>query len=185
MSETVAYQGVAGAFGEEACRLFLPAYRRLPRPSFAAVVAAVAGGDAKLGMLPVENDLAGPVPGVDALIRDSRLSVRARHRLPISLHFMAKPGTRLADVRVAASHVMALRQCAATLARLGIVGEEAANTAMAAEALAASDARDRAVIASAAAASLYGLAILARDVQDRADVATTFCVVARSADGAP
>ena len=179
MSATVAYQGVPGALGEEACRIFLPEYARVAMPSFAAVVAAVQTGETMLGMLPVTNSTVGAVPGIEELIEESGLAVRARHELPVHLHLMARPGVALKEVRSVISHPVALGQCAASIARLGLGAEPADNTAMAAQTLAGDSGRTRAAIASEAAASTYGLTILIRDMHDRPDNATTFCVVAR------
>jgi prephenate dehydratase len=173
----VAYQGVPGAFGEEACRRFLPDHEPVPLPSFAAVAEAVLAGEAELGMLPRVNSTAGPVPGMEDLLRRDGLAIRASHSLPVRLHLMARPGTALEAVTTAVSHPVALGQCVEFLAKTGLAAEQADNTAMAAQALAGPG---MAAIASEAAASAYGLTILIRDVHDRPDNATTFCVVERS-----
>jgi prephenate dehydratase len=172
----VAYQGVPGAFGHEACLAFLPGHIPMPMPSFAAVAQAVADGAAECGMLPLENSRAGPVEGVSELIEAGGLTVAARHLLPVRMHLMALPGATLAELRTVASHPVALRQCTAAIARLGLIAEPAANTAVAAQSLAV---LESAALASEAAARLYGLEILLRDVQDDPDNATIFAVVRR------
>jgi prephenate dehydratase len=172
----VAYQGVPGAFAHEACLAFLPGHTPAPMPSFAAVAEAVAGGAAERGMLPVENSRAGPVEGVRELIEAHRLAVLARHRLPVRMHLLALPGATLAGLARVTSHPVALRQCAAAIAGLGLVAQAAANTAVAAQSL--TD-RETAALASEAAARLYGLEILLRDVQDDPDNETMFAVVRR------
>jgi prephenate dehydratase len=182
---TVAYAGVPGAFAEQACRAFLPDHDWIGVGSFAAVAAAVAQGECELGMLPRENSIAGPVPGVAELIAQHRLAVLSTHDLPVRQHLMAKPGVALGELRVAASHPMALAQCTLMLEELGLAAEEAVNTAVAAQALAESEDRGRAVIASEAAAKAWGLTILRYDVHDRKDNFTTFCIVARPGGGAP
>lgn len=173
---TIAYQGAPGAFGHQACLAFLPGREAIAKASFAEVAAAVAAGEAELGMLPLENSRAGPVPGVAELIAASGLAVLAEHALPVRLHLLAPAGVRLAEIRTAVSHPMALRQCAASLARLGLATEEAENTAIAARDLAG---RDRAALASEAAAALYGLTIVEADMQDDPGNATRFALVAR------
>lgn len=203
---SVAYQGVPGAFGHEACLAFLPGHAPRPQPSFAAVAAAVAAGAADFGMLPLANGRAGPVPGVAELIAawgagcpggskgraapvtatsaplpsqgtEGCLIVAAEHVLPVRLHLMALPGVALEEVRTAVSHAMALRQCAGSLAALGLASQEAENTALAARDLAR---RDRATLASAAAARIYGLTVLRADMQDDPDNGTRFAVLVRS-----
>ena len=172
----VAYQGASGAFSHEACLAFLPRHEPTARPSFAEVVEAVETGEAELGILPVENVIAGPVDEAQALIQGSALRVVAEHWLPVRMHLLGLPGVELAEIRTVASHPVALKQCAASLAALGVEIEAAPNTAVAAQSLSE---RSRAVLASEAAAQAYGLTILRRDVQDRRDNATLFAVLAR------
>ncbi|MDQ8755571.1 prephenate dehydratase domain-containing protein [Sphingosinicella sp. LHD-64] len=175
----VAYQGVPGAFSWEACRTFLPEWTPVPRATFANVIKAVQAGAAGRGMLPVRNSTAGPVPGVEDLIRESGLLIVGRHRLPIRLHLLGLPDAELEGIVRVTSHPMALAQCVRWREEAGVTAEDAPNTAMAAEALAESGDPAIGVIASEVAAEAYGLRILKRDIQDREDNATTFCVVAR------
>ena len=173
---SVAYQGAPGAFGHEACLAFLPGHDPVPKPSFADVVGAVESGETALGILPVENNCAGPVSEAQTLIAGSSLPIIAEHELAVRMHLLALPGIALENIRRVVSHPVALKQCARALRELGLELEEASNTAIAARDLAA---RDQAVLASEAAARAYGLAILRRDMQDRADNATRFVVLAR------
>lgn len=178
-ARTVAYQGQPGAFSHQACLTFLAGHDAVALPTFADVIAAVTRGDADLGVLPVENSCAGPVEEVHRLLADCDLAVVGQHSLPVRMHILAVPGTKLEDVALVVSHPIALLQCAETLKTLGLATEEALNTATAAKALAASGDKSRAVLASEAAADAYGLTILKRNVHDQPDNATSFCVLAR------
>ena len=169
-----AYAGIAGAFAHEACLTFLPGYAPLPVPGFAAVAAAVQERRAERGVLPIENNEAGPVEEARALLPGLRLV--EEHWLPVRMHLLCLPGVDIDEVTTAVSHPVALRQCAATLERLGLKPEAASNTAAAAQAL---KDRHKAALASEAAARAYGLTVLMRDVHDRADNATLFAIVAR------
>jgi len=173
---TVAYHGVPGAYSHQACLEFLPGEEAIAYPSFRQVVRAVEQGEADRGVLPIENNNAGPVDEVMQLLASSKLNVVAEHRLPIRIHLLGLPGSRLDQVRMAVSHPMALKQCADTLARLGLATEAAPSTSVAAKEL--SDPA-RAVLASEAAAAAYDLVILQRDVHDRDVNETTFVVVSR------
>ena len=171
----IAYQGLPGAFGHQAALAFAPGFEPVAEPSFAAVVAAVVEGRAERGILPVENNEAGPVPEAQALLAGAEVEILAEMILPVRMHLLGMPGARLEDIGTAISHPVALRQCARTLDRLGVAREEAPNTAVAAAEL-----RDpaKAVLASEAAADAYGLVILLADVHDRADNATRFALLA-------
>jgi prephenate dehydratase len=182
MVRTVAYQGAIGAFSEEACRAFLPESAPIARESFAGVIAAVQAGEAQRGILPLRNSVAGDVPGVEALIRESGLILLDRHRLPVRMHLLAVPEASLDSVRIVASHPMALAQCRKWLDESGFEAREAVNTAVAAQRLAESGDTETAVLASESAAKAYGLAILRRDVHDSDDNATTFGILGRTED---
>ncbi|MDP8912010.1 MAG: prephenate dehydratase [Pseudomonadota bacterium] len=180
MEGKIAYQGESGAFGEEACSLFVPGRPTLNCPSFKLVVQAVLEGKADLGMLPIENSCAGTVPGIRDILAGSAVRVVRRVDLPVRMHLLAQEGARLEGIRTVASHAVALAQCGKALRELGVETEEASNTAAAAKELAGShEAGDRAVLASERAAAAYGLTILKRDLQDRPDNITTFAVIAR------
>jgi prephenate dehydratase len=171
-----AYAGAPGAFSHEACLKFLADYEPLPMPGFAAVAEAVNAGKAERGVLPLGNNGAGPVEEARKLLPS--LQVIEEHWLPVRMHLLALPGVTLDEVKTAVSHPVALKQCAGTLARLGLATESATNTAFAAAAL---KDRTKGVLASEAAAAAYGLTIILRDVHDRADNATLFAVVAGKA----
>jgi prephenate dehydratase len=172
----IAYQGAPGAFGHEACLAFAPDHEPVGEPSFAGVVEAVVEGRADLGLLPVRNNEAGPVPGNEALLAGAPVLVLGEHALAIRIHLLGLPGASLERIRTAVSHPVALKQCARSLARLGLAAEEAANTAFAAQALVDPS---RAALASEAAARFYGLEILVRDVHDRPDNRTIFALFER------
>jgi len=180
MSATVAYAGTSGAFAEEACLTFLPDHEPVAQACFAAVAAAVAQGSVACGMLPLENSIAGPVPGVADLIEEARLMIAARHRLPIRLHLLGSGVGGIDQLCRVRSHPMALAQCGAALSRLGLAGEPNPNAAVAAAELSASGDPKLAVLASDRAAARFGLKILLRDLQDRADNRTTFGVIVRA-----
>ena len=171
----IAYQGAPGSFGHQAALAFCPDCLAEPRESFAGVAEAVARGEVDHGVLPLENSRAGIVEGIAEIIAGCAVRIVAEHLLPVRMHLLALPGVTLGELRCAVSHPVALRQCADSLARLGLAAEPASNTAVAARALRG---RDRAVLASEEAAEAYGLAILLRDLQDDPGNATRFAVIA-------
>jgi prephenate dehydratase len=173
---SVAYHGVPGAFSHEACLRFLPGEEPMGLRTFADVVRTVERGEADYGILPLENNNAGGVDEVQALLGESSLRVVAEHKLPIRIHLLGLPESILDQVRTAVSHPMAIKQCAETLRSLGLETEEAPSTSVAAQTL--SDPA-KAVLASEAAAEAYGLVVLKPNVHDREVNETTFVVVSR------
>ena len=57
--KTIAFQGMAGAYSDLACRAAYPELTTMPCVSFEAAFRAVREGLADLAMIPVDNSLAG------------------------------------------------------------------------------------------------------------------------------
>ena len=181
----IAFQGEIGANSDEACRTYFPDYEPLPCPTFEDAFDAIKGGKAQLGMIPIENSIAGRVADVHHLLPSSGLKIVGEKFKPISFHLMANPGTKLEDVRTVSSHVMALGQCRKAIRRLKLATEIASDTAGAARALADHPDPARAAIAPALAAELYGLDILMRNIEDEHTNTTRFLVMTAQKDPPP
>ena len=178
----VAFQGELGAFSEAAAvRLWAGARELLPRRTFAQVIRAVETGEADAGVLPVENRIAGPVPGSLAALHEAAvIEVVGSVVLPIRLHLLSLPQADLARLTRIASHPIALIQCRAFLGRLpGVATVAWYDTAGAARDVAAARDPTFAAIAGLDAAERYGLALLACDVQDHPDNHTRFIWIRR------
>lgn len=164
---TVAFQGVAGAFSEEAIRQFFgPDAESVPRKTLAEVFFAVENGEAERGVLPVENAVAGSVNQSYELLMEHDLRVCAEIIVHVRHMLLAPPGSDPASIKRVRSHPQALAQCQRYLSRHGLETEPAFDTAGAASALAANPEPGVAAIASALAAEIYGLDILDQDIAD-------------------
>jgi prephenate dehydratase len=181
MTETIAFQGVPGAYSDLACRSAYPGMATLPCPTFEDAIAAVREGRARLAMLPCENSLAGRVPDIHRLLPDSGLHVVAEHFQRIEHCLLAPKGATLATIRRAHSHAVALGQVRSVLKELKLAPVVEADTAGSAELVARLGNPEDAAIASELAAEIYGLAILRRNVEDAAHNTTRFYVMAREA----
>jgi prephenate dehydratase len=181
--KTIAFQGERGANSDEACQEAYPSYRAIPYATFEDAFEAVKSGACELAMIPVENSIAGRVADVHHLLPRSGLKIIGERFKPIHFQLMANPGVALSDIKVVASHVMALGQCRKAIRQLGARAEVASDTAGAARALAEHPDPHKAAIAPALAAGLYGLTILARDIEDAHHNTTRFLVM--TADPSP
>jgi prephenate dehydratase len=180
--QKIAFQGELGANSHEACREFFPKLTPTPYPTFEEAFDAVKAGDCALGMIPVENSIAGRVADVHHLLPRSGLKIVGERFKPIRFQLMANPGVTLDQVKTAVSMPIALGQCRRTLKRLGLGTDMAGDTAGAAAALAAHPDPTRAAVAPALAAEIYGLTILARDIEDERHNTTRFLVMSGEAD---
>jgi prephenate dehydratase len=179
----IAFQGEPGANSHEACRSHFPDYEPYPCATFEDAFEAVKTGICALGMIPVENSIAGRVADTHHLLPRSGLTIVGERFKPIRFHLMANLGTKLAQVRTVASMPIALGQCRKVLRKLKVATEAAGDTAGAAKALAEHPDPTRAAIAPELAAQIYGLEILKRDVEDERHNTTRFLVM--SADSKP
>jgi prephenate dehydratase len=181
-----AYLGPEGTFAEAALRT-IPAAAKAdiqPQPSVVAALDAVRRGEADHALVPIENSVEGSVAAtLDELAAGDPLMVTREVLLPVSFALMARPGTRLADVRRVATHPHAQAQCrrwlSATLPEATVI--PALSTAAAAAALADGTAQHDAALAAPIAAEHYRLAVLAADVEDNPDAVTRFVLVSRPA----
>jgi len=163
----VAFQGVTGAYSEEAVReYFGSGVETLPCRSFEQMFVAVEDGNADYAMLPVENAVAGSVTGAYELLMQRDLRINAEVILRVHHMLMAMAGVERDAIRLVRSHPQALAQCRRYLDRYGFEPEATFDTAGSARDLAASPEPDVAAIASGLAAELYGLQILDRGVED-------------------
>ena len=140
--------------------------------------AAVAAGRADVGVLPIENTLAGIVADTCDLIGDGAQPIIAETILHIPHCLAGVAGATTAGVTRIHSHPMALAQCRDFLdARFEEHG--APTTSDAARVVAELGDPACAAIASPAAARQYGLEILEHDISDHPDNMTRFVAIAR------
>ena len=181
----IVFQGEPGANSHLACSEAYPDYEPLPAHTFEDAFAALTSGEAELGMIPLENSLAGRVADIHHLMPTAGLHIMAEWFLPIRNQLMAPKGATLADIKSVESHVMALGQCRNFIRKLGVKAIVAADTAGSAREVAERGDKTRAAIASRLAAQIYGLDILAEDVEDEAHSTTRFVVLSCEDKRAP
>jgi prephenate dehydratase len=162
----IAFQGEPGANSHEACRDYFPDHEATPYATFEEAFEAIGSGDCELGMIPVENSIAGRVADVHHLLPDAGLHIIGERFKPIRFQLMAIKGAKLEDIKTVSSMAIALHQCRKSLRKLGVATEAVGDTAGAARLLAQNPDPTRAAIAPALAAETYGLDILMRDIED-------------------
>lgn len=178
MSRVIAFQGVAGAYSDLACRNAYPDMTTLGCETFESAIEAVHDKRADLAMLPCENSLAGRVPDIHHLLPESGLFVIGEQFQRVEHCLLGVKGSRLEDVRRAHSHPVALGQVRRILKDRGLIPVVEGDTAGSAKLVAEWGNREDAAIASALAAEIYGLDVLAHNIEDAAHNTTRFYVMA-------
>ena len=172
----VAIQGIPGSFHHQVALLnFGKEAQVLPFMSFEEVAKSVASGAAEVGIMAIENSIAGAIlPNYDLIDRYD-LFIHEEYYLPISHQFMALPGQTIADITEVRSHPMALLQCKNFLSQypqIQLIDD--LDTASVAKRIQEERLLGVAAIASEIAAATYGLEILAPQIQTVQDNFTRF-----------
>lgn len=177
----IAIQGVNGAFHDIAARQFFKdeEVEIIPCITFKEVFTAISNPDDVLGIVAIENTIAGSLLQNYNLLRISGGVVVGEHKLRISHCICALPGQRLEDIKEVFSHPIALRQCEDFLEKHHYLrAVESDDTALSAKEIAEQQISGRAAICSAYAASMYGLEILADEIETNKRNFTRFLIVA-------
>ena len=178
----IAIQGGAGSFHEIAAREYFrdEELEIVPCSTFRDVFAETRRDPDLIGMMAIENTIAGSLLQNHDLLKMSDVQIAGEHKLRISHSLAALPGNSIEDITEVMSHPIALMQCEAFLDTLpGIKIVEHEDTA-----LAAKDIRDKkmtsaAAICSTLAAEKYGMDILASAIETNKRNFTRFLILAQ------
>ena len=166
-NKVIAYQGEPGANSHIACRDVYPDWEPLPCATFEDAFAAIQDGTAGLGMIPIENSIAGRVADIHHFLPASGLHIIGEYFLPIHFQLLAIKGASLATIKSVYSHVHALGQCRKIIRKLGLKPVITGDTAGSAREVSEWNDPTRASLATSLAADIYGLNTLAHRCRGR------------------
>jgi prephenate dehydratase len=177
---TIAFQGLAGAYSDLACRQVYPGMATMPTATFEETFAALEKGKAALAMIPIENSVAGRVADIHMLMpHATKMHIIGEHFQRVNHHLLAVPGASLKNIKVVRSHIHALSQCRVFIRKQGLRAIVHADTAGAAAELAERGDTTEAAIASELAAQIYGLKSLKANIEDAEHNTTRFIILSR------
>ena len=131
-----------------------------------------------IGMIAIENTIAGSLLHNYALLRDSGMSIVGAHKLRISHSILCLPEDDWADIKEVNSHPVALMQCREFLKRhSGMKIVEGNDTAGSAEEISRNQLHGHAAICSKFAAPLYGMKVLEEGIETNKHNFTRFLVI--------
>ncbi len=175
----VAFQGEHGAYSEEAIRQqFGAEVDTAPCRTFENIFASLDEERATVGVVPVENSLAGSVNKAYDLLLDHDFRVQGEILLRVQHNLLTVPGNgdKIEQVR---SHPQALAQCEGFLNRNGYAAIPWYDTAGSAKELAENPESNVGVIASSLAAEIYDLEIVQQGIEDLHYNFTRFFIIGR------
>lgn len=170
----VGYQGVPGAYSEEALLVALPNAEPVPLRTLPDLFAALAAGQIDVAFVPVENSHAGSVVEAYDLMMDYPVTVIGEWIHRVAHLLLGVQGAQASDIERVFSHPQALAQTATFLRQASLEVEPYYDTAGAAQMVAERQDRRYAAVAGRLAGERYGLTVLAEGIQTSADNATRF-----------
>ena len=176
----IAIQGVPGSFHDIASHQYFQGeqVQLICCPTFEMVFENIKRDPTVIGMMAIENTIAGSLLHNYELLRDSNTTVVGEHKLHISHCICCLPEDSWETACEVHSHPAALMQCRGCLANHPTMkAVESEDTAGSAEYIARHQCRGWAAICSSEAAGLYGLKVLEDHIEDNKHNFTRFLVV--------
>ncbi|HLJ65901.1 MAG TPA: prephenate dehydratase [Chloroflexota bacterium] len=172
--QRIGYQGVPGAYSEEALRAFVPAATPVPLRALPDVFAALDAGEIDRALVPVENSHAGSVAEAYDLMLQYPVTVGAEYVHQVRHFLLGVRGAARSDIETVFSHPQALAQSDDFLREAQLEVVPFYDTAGAAQMVAERQNRHLAAVAGRLAGEHYGLEVLAEEIQTAGDNATRF-----------
>ncbi|MDR1500497.1 MAG: prephenate dehydratase [Tannerellaceae bacterium] len=181
MKKKVAIQGIAGSYHAIAASDYFDKEEIdiVGCDTFRDVIGVMRKDPATIGVMAIENTIAGSLLQNHELIRQSGFSIIGEYKLRISHSLSALPGSSLDEITEVGSHPIALMQCTDFLdamPRVKIVEKE--DTAMCAQWIADNRLKGHAAICSRQAAEIFGLEVLAEGIETNKRNFTRFLFIA-------
>ncbi|MBO7417401.1 MAG: prephenate dehydratase [Bacteroidaceae bacterium] len=177
----VAIQGGIGSYHDIAAHHFFDneEIELICCATFEDVFKAVSEDSHVLGMLAIENTIAGSLLYNNELLRQSGVQIIGEHKLRISHSFVCLPDDDWQDITEVNSHPIALMQCREFLKQHpGLKVVETEDTALSAENIKQNNLHGHAAICSKYAAEIYGMKVLQEGIETNKHNFTRFLVVA-------
>lgn len=181
MKKRITIQGEPGCFHEAAASEFFKGedIETIPCETFPDMFDYLRSDSSLLGVVAIENTIAGSLLQNHELLRQSNLTIVGEYKMHISHVLAALPGQVIEDLTEVNSHPMALMQCEKFLLQhpnLKMV--EKNDTAGSAREISQKQLKGHAAVCGKYAAELYGLNVLAEDIQTNKRNFTRFLMVA-------
>jgi prephenate dehydratase len=185
-SHSFAFLGPMGTFTELALAQVKESKnsKKIPVDHVAEAIELVTSGKAKRAIIPVENSTEGGVSAtLDALAGTDKIRIYGEYLVSVSFDLVARPGTKLSEVKTVATHPVAYAQSRKWLLENlpKHVHLPATSTAAAAAALLTSEQAD-AAIAAPTITNHHKLITMAKNIGEDKQAQTRFIQIGLSGD---
>ena len=175
----IAIQGDIGSFHDIAAHQYFgnQQIQLICCSTFEQVFENIRRDPTAIGILAIENTIAGSLLHNYELLRDSETTIVGEHKLRITHSLCCLPDDDWSTIAEVNSHPVALMQCRGFLANHpDMKAVEAHDTAGAAKYIAQHQCRGWAAICNTAAAKIYGMKVLQEGIEDNKHNFTRFLV---------
>ncbi|GIM52867.1 prephenate dehydratase [Capnocytophaga cynodegmi] len=179
MQQKIAIQGIKGSFHYQAAQEYFGNQITIMEcNSFDKVAQSLLKNEADLGVMAIENSIAGSILPNYALIDRLKLNIIGEHYIDIQQNLMALSGQDLNDLKEVHSHPMALLQCKQFFENYPHIKlVEDTDTASTAQRIHQKKLLGIGAIGSKSAAELYNLEIIRHSIQTMKVNATRFVIL--------
>lgn len=185
MQRRVTIQGVAGCYHDAAARLYFASrypddeIETIPCDTFPHMFDTLETDASLIGIVAIENTIAGPLLQNHELLRKSPLTIVGEYKMRISHVLASLPDDNIDTLTSVYSHPMALMQCEQFFrAHPDLKMVEHFDTAGSARDIARDKIRGRGAVCGEYATELYGLKILQKSIETNKRNFTRFLILA-------
>ena len=175
--KTVSFQGIEGANSHLACKELFPKAKIIPCETFEEVFESVTTNKSNIGLIPVENSVAGRVAEIHSLMHKTPLKIVGEYFMKVELHLLGVKKIKINQVKNVRSHIHALSQCRKFIKKNKIKMIVTPDTALAAKEVSEENNPTESAIASKLAGKIYNLKILKKNVEDSFQNITRFILL--------
>ena len=174
---TISFQGIEGANSHLACKKLFPKAKVIPCETFEEVFDSVRTNKSNIGLIPVENSVAGRVAEIHTLMYKTPLKIVGEYFMKVELHLLGVKKIKINQVKNVRSHIHALSQCRKFIKKNKIKMIVTPDTALAAKEVSEENNPTESAIASKLAGKIYNLKILKKNVEDSFQNITRFILL--------
>ena len=174
---TVSFQGIEGANSHLACKKLFPKAKSIPCETFEEVFDSVRINKSNIGLIPVENSVAGRVAEIHSLMHKTPLKIVGEYFMRIELHLLGVKKIKINQIKNVRSHIHALAQCRKFIKKNKLKMIITPDTALAAKQINEENNPTESAIAPKLAAEIYNLKILKKNIEDSFQNITRFILL--------
>ena len=174
---TVSFQGIEGANSHLASEKLFPKAKIIPCETFEEVFESVMTNKSDIGLIPVENSVAGRVAEIHSLMHKTPLKIVGEFFMKVELHLLGTEKININQIKNVRSHIHALSQCRKFIKKNKVKTIVSADTALAAKEISEKNNPTESAIATKLAAQIYNLKVLKKNVEDSLQNITRFILL--------